>query len=64
MIGEEENEAKKNEEMPDQSSLLNSAASWVPNTKKGAIETPRAGQRSAKKKRKQVSDEDAVGKKN
>ena len=62
MIGEEEDEAEKDEEMSGHSSLLNSAASQVPNTKKAAIETPIAGQKSAKKKRKQVSDEDAVEK--
>ena len=60
VIGEEEDEAEKDEEMPGQSSLLNSAASQVPNTKKVAIEIPRAGQKSAKKKRRQVSDEDAM----
>ena len=48
--------------MPGQSSLLNSAASQVLNTKKPATETPRAGQKSAKKKSRQVSDEDAVEK--
>ena len=52
MMGEEENEVKKDEEMPGQPSLLNSAASQVPNTKKAAIETPRAGEKSSKKKRK------------
>ena len=62
VIGEEEDEAEKDEEMLGQSSLLNSAASQVPNTKKAAIETPRDGQKSAKKKRKQVSDGDAVEK--
>ena len=62
MIGEEEYEAEKDEEMPGQSSLLNGAASQVPNKKKAAIETPRAGQKSAKNKLKQVSDEDAMEK--
>ena len=62
VIGEEEDEAEKDEEMLGQSSLLNSAASQVPNTKKAAIETPRDGQKSANKKRKQVSDEDALEK--
>ena len=62
VIGEEEDEAEKDEEMPGQSRLLNSAASQVPNTKKAAIETPRAGQKSAKKKRKQVGDKDTVEK--
>ena len=51
--------AEKDEEMP---GLLNSAASQVPNTKKAAIETPRTGRKSVKKKRKQVSDADAVEK--
>ena len=45
VIGEEEDEAEKDEEMPDQSSLLNNAASQVPNTKRAAIETPRDGQK-------------------
>ena len=62
VIGEEEYEAEKDEEMPGQSSLLNGAASQVPNKKKAAIETPRAGQKSAKNKLKQVSDEDAMEK--
>ena len=62
MIGEEEDEAEKDEGMLGQSSLLNSVVSQVPNTKKAVIETPSAGQKSAKKKRKQVSDEDAMEK--
>ena len=45
MIGEEEDEAEKDEQMPGQSSLLNSTASQVPNTKRAAIETPRDGQK-------------------
>ena len=59
MIGEEVGEAENDEEMSGQSSLLNSVAFQVPNRKKVAIETSTAGQKSAKKKCKQVSDEDA-----
>ena len=48
VIGEEEDEAEKDEEMPDQFCLLNSAASQMPNTKKSAIETPRTEQKKCK----------------
>ena len=41
---------------------MNSAASQVANTKKAIIETPRTGRKSVTKKRKQVSDKDAVEK--
>ena len=37
VIGEEKYEVEKDEEMPGQSSLLNRAASQVPNTKKAAL---------------------------
>ena len=52
----------KAEKDDDMSGLLNSAASQVPNTKKATIETPRTGRKSVTKKRKKVSDEDAVEK--
>ena len=62
VIREEKDEAEKDEEIPGQFSLLNSAASQVPNTKKAATETPKTGQKSAGKKCKQLSDENAVEK--
>ena len=64
VIREEKDEAEKDEEIPGQFSLLNSAASQVPNTKKAATETPKTGQKSAGKKCKQLSDEMQWKKKN